>query len=147
MIIFTQKGLFRKGYMESKTLFFSLLRLFHYLLTLTYIAVHDSNNFMCERLIFYLRIPEGSQLKVLFVAFPGEPQKRKAKIEPLQEYILKALMLFFQIRNLHKNEFAKLRALRAFAPYVPSRLTRFHALSAFAPYVPSRQTCLDFYAP
>ena len=36
------------------------------------------------------------------------------------------------------TEFAKLRALRAFAP---SRLR------AFVPYVPSHLTCLNFYAP
>ena len=46
-----------------------------------------------------------------------------------------------------KNEFAKLRALRAFVPYVPLRLTRLRALRAFVPYVPSRLTYLEFYGP
>ena len=38
--------------------------------------------------------------------------------------------------NRDYNEFAKLRASRAFAPYVPSRL------HAFVPYALSRLTCL-----
>ena len=33
-------------------------------------------------------------------------------------------------------EFAKSRALRAFLPYEPSRLTRLHALRVLVPYVP-----------
>ena len=39
-------------------------------------------------------------------------------------------------------EFAKLRAFRAFAPYVPSRLRALYALRAFVHYVPSCITCL-----
>ena len=35
-----------------------------------------------------------------------------------------------------KHEFAKLRALHGFVPYVPSRLTHLRAFRAFAPYVP-----------
>ena len=51
-----------------------------------------------------------------------------------------------QYEYYHRNgkgrglkEFAKLHALRAFVPYVPSRLTR---LRTFAPYAPSSLTCL-----
>ena len=43
-------------------------------------------------------------------------------------------MIYFEI-----NEFAKLRALRAFAPYVPSRvraLLAFASYVTYAPYVP-----------
>ena len=35
-----------------------------------------------------------------------------------------------------EDEFGKLRAFRAFVPYVPSRLPCFRALCAFVPYVP-----------
>ena len=41
-----------------------------------------------------------------------------------------------------ETESAKLRALRAFAPYVSSRLICLRALRAFASYVPSRLACL-----
>ena len=41
--------------------------------------------------------------------------------------------------DMSSDEFAKLRALRAFAPYAPSCFTRLRAL------VPSRLTCLICY--
>ena len=49
----------------------------------------------------------------------------------------KRLPLLFSL-NFEKGifEFAKLRASRAFAPYVPSYLTCLRDLRAFAPYVP-----------
>ena len=54
-----EEGLFQKGYVESKTLFFSTMALFHYMLILTSMilkefsclaTVHDSNKFMHKRL-------------------------------------------------------------------------------------------------
>ena len=79
-----------------------------------------------------------------------------------EKLLQKQLLVFFDnilSKFQHSfREFAKLRALCAFVPYVPLRLTRLRtfapyapsylrALRAFVPYVPSGLTCLDFYAP
>ena len=53
-------------------------------------------------------------------------------------------MDFCKVEFNYFLEFAKLRALRAFVSYVPSRLTRLRALRAF---VPSRLCALRAFAP
>ena len=94
------KGLFYKGYMDCKTLFFSVLRQFHYLLTLVSITLKDFSclvnvldSFKLKHggLIFHLWRPKGMYLK---------RQRPKPNLEKI---FLMTLMLFFQIKSPHKN--------------------------------------------
>ena len=66
----------------------------------------------------------------------------------LEKLLQKQLLVFFDniLSKFQRSfrEFAKLRALRAFIPYVPSRLTR---LRTFAPYAPSYLRALCAFGP
>lgn len=102
-----------RNYVNSRSLFFLILRLMCYLLIVTFITFEDcwcfvtvldsQKHVLKDNILFRESRGKPEKVKTFRCCFSGVSQKRNSKTKHLWDYFLKALMLPFQIKTLIKN--------------------------------------------
>lgn len=102
-----------RNYVNSRSLFFLILRLMCYLLIVTFITFEDcwcfvtvldsQKHVLKDNILFRESRGKPEKVRTFRCCFSGVSQKRNSKTKHLWDYFLKALMLPFQIKTLIKN--------------------------------------------